>query len=150
MSQDRLSQLFEMQKALNDRVFQKQSLKDDQGQVLSMQALLDQGKSEEAKGPNTQTNKWLSGYLTALEDESRELRDELLWKWWSKDHLNMQNIRVEIVDQLHFWISLAMTAGMEADDVFRIYEQKNAVNLARQENGYSKANKNEADNESIS
>lgn len=149
MSQDRLSILFEMQKKLNDHVFQKQQLKDDSGQILKMQDLLDMGKDDSPKGPNTQTNKWLSGYLTALEDESRELREELLWKWWSKDHLNMQNIRVEIVDQLHFWISLAMTAGMEAEDVFRIYEQKNAVNLARQDQGYSKSNKDEKDNQEI-
>jgi hypothetical protein len=53
------------------------------------------------------------------------------------------------VDQLHFWISLAMTAGMDAADVFRIYEQKNHVNLQRQEQGYSKANKDEADNQHI-
>jgi dimeric dUTPase (all-alpha-NTP-PPase superfamily) len=94
-------------------------------------------------------NEWLGKYLTALDDESRELREELLWKWWSKDHLDLQNIRVEIVDQLHFWISLALTAGMSASDVFDTYLQKNAINHARQEQGYSRANKNEGDNQSI-
>lgn len=146
---DRLSQLFEMQKKLNDRVFDKQQLKDEQGQIIQMQNLLNEGKNESPKGPNTLTNRWLSNYLTAMEDESRELRDELLWKWWSKDHLDMQNIRVEIVDQLHFWISLAMTAGMEAEDVFRIYEQKNQVNLNRQDQGYNKSSKTEDDNKQI-
>ncbi len=146
---DRLQVLFDMQKALNDRVFKKQNLRDNEGQVLSSERLIALGRTEDPIGPNTETNAWLGKYLDALEDESRELREELLWKWWSKDHLNMQNIRVEIVDQLHFWMSLAMTAGMDADDVFRIYEQKNAVNLQRQEQGYSKASKNEADNQSI-
>jgi len=61
----------------------------------------------------------------------------------------MQNIRVEIVDQLHFWISLALTAGMDAEKVFDIYCQKNKVNIDRQNNDYSKKNKNEADNLSI-
>jgi dimeric dUTPase (all-alpha-NTP-PPase superfamily) len=146
---DRLETLFAMQKALNDRVFVKQNLRDHSGVVLSSERLLELGRSEEPKGPNTETNEWLGKYLNALEDESRELREELLWKWWSKDKLDMQNIRVEIVDQLHFWISLAMTAGMDAEDVFRIYEQKNLVNLQRQEQGYNKANKDETDNQHI-
>ena len=61
----------------------------------------------------------------------------------------MQNIRVEIVDQLHFWLSLAMTAGLDAEKVFSLYLQKNAVNFQRQENGYSKASKNEDENRAI-
>ena len=100
-------------------------------------------------GPNSLINEWLGKYLTALEDESRELREELLWKWWSKDFLDLQNIRVEITDQLHFWISLALASGMSAEDVFRAYTQKNAVNHARQEKGYSKENKDEGDNRNV-
>jgi hypothetical protein len=46
-------------------------------------------------------------------------------------------------------MSLAMTAGLDAEGVFRIYMQKNAVNHARQENDYSKSNKNEAENKAI-
>ena len=80
---------------------------------------------------------------------SRELGEELLWKWWSKDSLSMQNIRVEIVDQLHFWVSLALTAGMDANKVFDIYSQKNQVNIDRQNKDYSKSNKNENDNLNI-
>lgn len=143
---DMLQQIFEMQKQLNDFVFQKKDIRDRDGQVLTMAKLLGQAQREEALGPNTEVNQWLSNYLTALDDESRELREELLWKWWSKDHLNVQNIRVEIVDQLHFWISLAMTAGMDAQKVYDIYVQKNQVNIDRQKSDYSKANKNEADN----
>jgi dimeric dUTPase (all-alpha-NTP-PPase superfamily) len=77
------------------------------------------------------------------------LKDELLWKWWSKDHLDMQNIRVEIVDQLHFWLSLALTAGLDAQKVFDLYVQKNKVNIDRQNAGYSKATKDEADTKGI-
>ena len=38
---------------------------------------------------------------------------------------------------------------MTADDVFDIYKQKNQVNLNRQDYGYSKANKDEAENKAI-
>jgi len=146
---DKLEELFRMQSLLNDHVFAKKDIRDREGNVLTMTKLLEQGRADAPLGPNTEVNQWLGNYLTALQDEGRELRDELLWKWWSKDHLDMQNIRVEIVDQLHFWISLALTAGMDAQKVFDIYLQKNAVNFARQESGYSKASKNEADNKQI-
>ena len=144
-AQDKLDTLFAMQAELNDRIFAKKDIRDREGRVLTMDTL----RAEAAAGglgPNSKVNEWLGKYLQALEDESRELRDELLWKWWSKDHLDMQNIRVEIIDQLHFWISLAMTAGLDAESVFRVYLQKNAVNHQRQESGYSKAGKTEEDN----
>ncbi len=148
-TQDKLDRLFALQTELNDRIFAKKDLRDRDGKTLTMETLLKEAASGEPLGPNTLVNEWLGKYLAALNDESRELGEELLWKWWSKDHLDMQNIRVEIVDQLHFWISLALTAGMSAEGVFGIYMQKNAVNHARQEQGYSRGNKNEEDNKSI-
>ncbi len=149
MPSDKLDQLFALQLELNDRIFAKKDIRDNEGKTLTMATLMAEAKRE-ALGPNTKVNEWLGKYLQALDDESRELKEELLWKWWSKDHLDMQNIRVEIIDQLHFWMSLAMTAGLDSESVFRIYMQKNAVNHARQENDYSKSNKNEAENKSIS
>jgi dimeric dUTPase (all-alpha-NTP-PPase superfamily) len=146
---DKLDQLFALQSELNDRIFSKKDIRDREGKTLSMTTLRAEARGSEALGPNTLVNDWLGKYLTALDDESRELREELLWKWWSKDHLDMQNIRVEIIDQLHFWISLALTAGLSADEVFETYMQKNAVNHARQDGGYSRASKTEEDNKSI-
>jgi dimeric dUTPase (all-alpha-NTP-PPase superfamily) len=147
--QDKLDRLFALQSELNDRIFVKKDIRDREGKTLTMAALREAARSGEPLGPNTLVNDWLGKYLAALDDESRELREELLWKWWSKDHLDMQNIRVEIIDQLHFWMSLALTAGLSSDEVFDTYMQKNAVNHARQENDYSRANKNEDDNKSI-
>ena len=146
---DKLDQLFALQTELNDRIFAKKNIVDREGKTLTMAVLQNEARADAPLGPNTLVNEWLGKYLTALDDESRELREELLWKWWSKDHLDMQNIRVEIVDQLHFWLSLALTAGMSAEDVFNTYMQKNAINHARQDQGYSRENKNEGDNKSI-
>jgi len=146
---DKFEELFRLQEVLNNFVFTKQDLRDKNGKVLTMAALREQAQGAEPLGPNTEVNEWLRKYLEALTDESKELGEELLWKWWSKDKLDMQNIRVEIVDQLHFWLSLAITAGMDAEKVFDIYVQKNKVNIERQNAGYSKENKNEADNRGI-
>lgn len=145
---DKLDKLFKTQAALNDVIFKKQGIRTVSGRCLNTKYLLDCGEYIEG-GANSTTNQWLKNFTIAMKDETRELEEELLWKWWSKDSLNMQNIRVEIIDQLHFWISLAMTAGMDADKVFDIYMQKNRVNLERQENGYSKENKNEDDNKGV-
>ena len=141
MKTDKLDRLFALQTELNDRIFAKKDIRGRDGKTLTMDALRKEARSGSPLGPNTGVNEWLGKYLTALDDESRELREELLWKWWSKDALDLQNIRIEIVDQLHFWISLALTAGMSASEVFDAYMQKNAVNHARQDKGYSRDNK---------
>lgn len=145
---DKLEQVFALQAELNDRIFAKKGIRDFDGATLTTASLKAQAMLPEI-GPNSKTNEWLGKFQAALDDESRELKEELLWKWWSKDHLDMQNIRVEIIDQLHFWVCLAMTAGMDADMVHDIYMKKNAVNHARQDNDYSKSTKSEADNADI-
>ena len=145
-SKDMFQQIFDMQTKLNDYVSKKKGITDHTGAPLTMSFLTGQGASGEPLGPNSEVNEWIHKYLLAMEDETRELKQELLWKWWSKDILDMQNIRVEIIDQLHFWVSLAMVSGMGAEDVFRMYQQKNQVNFDRQDNGYSRATKDHGDN----
>lgn len=149
---DRLKQMFEMQKALNNFTFENKGIcEKGTGKILTSERLIELGKSNEALGPNTTTNEWLTNYLNADDDESRELREELLWKWWSKDYLDMQNIRVEIIDKLHFWMSMAMASGMDDEDVWNVYQQKFEVNMNRQKSGnYSKDSKTEDDNKGIS
>ncbi len=145
---DKLDELVNMQSKLNDNIFAKKDIRDRDGNILTVKKLQEEANKENI-GPNTEVNEWLRKYLDALDDESRELREELLWKWWSKDHLNMQNIKVEIIDQLHFWLSLALTAGLDSQKIYDIYMQKNEINFKRQESGYSKNTKTESDNQGI-
>jgi dimeric dUTPase (all-alpha-NTP-PPase superfamily) len=144
-----LKEIFKMQSDLNDYVFSKKNIKDLDGNALTTDKLIASGKSEEEILCVSITNDWLKKYSWALGDELRELNDELMDKWWSKDPLDMQNIRVELIDILHFLVSAMMTAGMEAEDVERIYTQKWKKNFARQDNGYSKSTKTEDDNKEI-
>ena len=145
---DKLEHLFELQASLNDRIFQKRSLKGQDGQILSMNRLVELAKAG-APAPASDTATWLSNYLKALQDESRELGEEIPWKWWSKESLDMEAIRVEIVDILHFWISMALVSGMDASEVHRLYLLKNQVNLDRQDNGYDASNKSGRDDEHV-
>lgn len=147
-SQDMLQSIFAMQTDLNDYVFKKNGLRDNTGTLLSINAIVEQIE----KGRllvNDLPNQWLARYTKAMEDELEELKDELLWKWWSKDEIDLQNIRVELVDLLHFLVSAMLAAGLTAEKLHDIYSQKHAVNFARQDSEYSKETKTEDDNRTI-
>jgi dimeric dUTPase (all-alpha-NTP-PPase superfamily) len=113
--QDQLRELFRMQKSLNERI-----------------GVFTDGMSEADK------TKWVLNYTRAMTQEMAELTDSVPWKWWAKyQKFDEQNARVEVVDLLHFLISLAQVLGMGADDVFAAYVKKNEVNLRRQDSGYT-------------
>src|SRR5689334_19926582 len=92
---DMLSAIFALQSQLNDFIFEKQALKDNDGKPLRMTTLIDSIQRGEL-GANDLPNQWLMRYAKAIKEELRELTDELRWKWWSKDKINLQNIRVEL------------------------------------------------------
>jgi dimeric dUTPase (all-alpha-NTP-PPase superfamily) len=143
-----LDKIFEMQTELNDYVFAKNKLKDKSGNDLNMQAIIS-AVAENKLMVNELPNEWLTNYTKAMKEELIELDEELLWKWWSKDEIDMQNIRVELIDILHFLVSAMMCAGLDAEKVFDIYQQKHTVNLKRQDSNYKKDTKTEEDNKGI-
>lgn len=145
---DMLSRIFQMQTELNDYVFTKNKLKDNAGNGLCMKAIFDAVNNEELM-VNDLPNTWLSRYSKAMSEEVAELDADLLWKWWSRDKVDIQNVRVELIDILHFLVSAMICAGLTADKVFDIYQQKHSVNLNRQDVGYNKSSKTEDDNRGI-
>ncbi len=100
---------------------------------------------------------WLNNYIAAASNELEELRDCTYWKHWCAEAkegrrfelFDLQNARVEVIDLLFFWISMAQCVGLSADDVVNLYRQKLKVNQARQDNGYSMSTKTEDDNKGI-
>jgi dimeric dUTPase (all-alpha-NTP-PPase superfamily) len=145
---DMLQSLFAMQESLNDYVFQKNGIRDTDGLPMTMHAIIEQVEGGRLSA-NDMPNLWLSRYSKAMREELVELDQELLWKWWSKDTLDLQNIRVELIDILHFLISAMISSGLSAEKVFDIYKQKHAINQARQDAGYNRASKTENDNRTI-
>ena len=146
---DMLTRIFRMQTELNDYVFKKNDLKDISGNSLTMETIYADVNSGALK-VNDLPNTWLSNYSRAMREEITELDEELLWKWWSKDEIDIQNIRVELIDILHFLVSAMICSGLTPERVYDIYRQKHAVNLNRQDSGYSKETKSEEDNKKIS
>ncbi len=111
---DQLRELFRMQQALNLRIG------------------VDTSNMDEAE-----KTQWILNYCRAMGQELAELTDSVPWKWWAKyQKFDAQNARVEVVDLLHFLISMAQVLGMSADDVFAAYLKKNEVNFKRQDSGY--------------
>lgn len=100
---------------------------------------------------------WINNYLMAMSNELEELRDCLYWKHWCAEAKagkrfclhDLQNARVEVIDLLFFWISLAQCVGLDANDVMDLYHQKLKVNHQRQTDGYSMTGKTEDDNKGI-
>ncbi len=98
--------------------------------------------------PETMTEaeqiEWTLQYSRALSQELAELIDSVPWKWWAKyQTFDQQNARVEVVDMIHFVVSLAQVLGLSADDVYRLYRQKNEVNFQRQDSGYRVKDEND-------
>lgn len=133
-----LRELFELQAELNRRVgFDAQAMRD-------------------RFDPAT-AGRWLSDYLMAMSNELEELRDCTYWKHWCQEAKegrrfeirDLQNARVEVIDLLFFWISLAQCLGLSADDCANLYRQKLRVNHARQDGQYRMAGKTEEDNRSV-
>ncbi len=123
--QDMLREIFRMQKELNARIGVRPDTMSEEEQQT-----------------------WTLNYCRALSQELAELTDSVPWKWWAKyQHFDKQNARVEVVDMIHFVVSLAQVLGLSADDVYTLYLKKNEVNFQRQDSGYD--TKDEGDNKNV-
>ena len=111
---DKLEEIFRLQEALNRRIgVDTHNMTDEQRQ------------------------QWVLNYCRAMTQELAELTDSVPWKWWAKyQKFDKQNARVEVIDLLHFLISIAQVLQMTPDDFYDAYTKKHKVNLARQDAGY--------------
>ena len=130
---DMLTEIFAMQRDLNRYTL----------------AQNDQGDYDAIPEDRELQNRWVRNYALAMTQEISELVDSTNWKWWRTkvDLFDEQNLRVELVDILHFWVSACQVMGLDAEDVHRMYMQKNAINRKRQDEGYLE--KDESDNRGI-
>ncbi len=108
-------------------------------EIFAMQQTLNQRIGVETEGMDEETRKlWILNYVRAMNQELAELTDSVPWKWWAKyQQFDEQNCRVEVVDLFHFLVSMAQVLGMSAEDIYQAYLKKNAVNMQRQESGYT-------------
>ena len=112
---DRLEHMLEIQLFLNDTINEKRGL--------------------DKIDPMT----WMQKYTLAMISELAEMLEEVNFKWWKNPKpVDDAALKEELVDILHFYLSMCLASGMDAEEMYSIYLKKNAENIARQEGKSSK------------
>jgi len=127
---DLLKTIFEKQKKLNQRILKERHDTD-------YDALCDQENND--KDITKNRIDWLLNYNRAQIHESMEMEDSLPWKWWKDydyDQIDWENIRMELIDELHFWVSKCQLVGLDPEKMSELYIKKNKLNQVRQDKGY--------------
>lgn len=107
---DKLDTIFSMQRALNEDIVRRREL---------------QGIT---------STEWIQKNVLATISELGELLDEVNFKWWKNERdIDRDALCEELVDILHFFVSMCLHAGMDAEELYRIYLDKNKENFDRQQ-----------------
>ena len=100
--------------------------------IFALQKQLDTD-IQERRGLDFSMEQWLQKDVLAMISELSELLDEVNFKWWKNPKpVDEAALHGELVDVLHFFISMCIRAGMDADKLFEGYVAKNKENFDRQ------------------
>lgn len=125
---DLLKTIFEKQYELNKRILKERH--DSDYDRLCDQTIQDTQTIH-------QRVEWILNYNRAQIHESIELEDSLPWKWWKdRERIDWDNIRIELIDELHFWVSKCQLVGLNPEGLAELYLKKNKLNQVRQDKGY--------------
>lgn len=106
---DKLDEIFMMQKAFQDDLIKNRHLE------------------------NIKPNEWIQKQTLAMISELAEVLDEVNFKWWkNKKPINEDAVKEELVDILHFFVSMCLSYGMTSEELHAIYLKKNKENFDRQ------------------
>ena len=109
---DKLETIFTMQQALNRDIAERRNLRFSK-------------------------EEWIQKNILAMLSELSEVLDEVNFKWWKNEQpLDELALKQELVDVLHFFVSMCLNAGMSAEELYSRYIEKNQENFDRQ-NGLS-------------
>jgi dimeric dUTPase (all-alpha-NTP-PPase superfamily) len=76
---------------------------------------------------------WIQKETLAMLSELAELIDEVNFKWWKNEKpVDTDKVKEELVDILHFFVSMCLKTGMDANELHQRYLNKNKENFARQ------------------
>ena len=105
---DKLDMIFQLQQSLDDDIAQRRNLE----------------FSREV---------WLQKEVLAMISELSEVLDEVNFKWWKNPKpADDAALKGELVDILHFFVSMCLKSGMTAEELFSLYREKNKENFDRQ------------------
>lgn len=105
---DKLDVIFQMQQSLNDDI-------------------------EARRGVAFTREEWMQKEVLAMISELSEVLDEVNFKWWKNPKpVDDLSLKGELVDVLHFFVSMCLKSGMTAEELFALYQAKNQENFDRQ------------------
>ena len=100
--------------------------------IFGLQKALDTDIAER-RGLEFTPEQWIQKDVLAMVSELAELLDEVNFKWWKNPKpIDSESLQGELVDILHFFISMCIRAGMDADKLYNGYIAKNKENFDRQ------------------
>ncbi len=116
---DKLKAIFQMQKYLNDEIKAKRNIK------------------------KFTKEEWMQKQTLAMLSELSELIDEVNFKWWKNPKkIDETKIKGELVDILHFFVSMCLIYDMNSEELYDMYMEKNKENFDRQKGKSQKAGYN--------
>ena len=106
---DKLEKIFELQKQLDERIERDHDI-------------------------HFTRDEWIQKDMLAIISELSEALMETNFKWWKVPReVDDDKLQEELIDVLHFFISLCIRCGLTADSMFEIYTDKNKENIKRQD-----------------
>jgi len=109
MEKDKLNVIFKMQEEFDAEVIKKRNLE------------------------NVTPKDWILKETLAMLSELSELISEVNFKWWKNEkEINWQNVKEELVDILHFFVSMCLKVNMTSEELYNLYIKKNKENFDRQ------------------
>lgn len=120
---DRLETMMEMQKEFQKRVgfnFDNMDIK-EKSQYIKEMMLWCEDEMKEALHELPFAKGWSKKYDTWTEEKIEE---------------QMTKFKKEMTDSFHFFMNILIVSGMNSEDLYNEYIDKNKINISRQENGY--------------
>jgi dimeric dUTPase (all-alpha-NTP-PPase superfamily) len=105
---DKLEHIFALQEAFDEKLVRQRQLEGD-------------------------LETWIQREVLAIVSELGELLAEVNFKWWKNPKpVDTDAVKEELVDILHFFVSMCLKAGFDAEDIYQAYLEKNQENFRRQ------------------
>lgn len=117
------------------RVFDAEEFKglDKLDIIFRMQEKFDQDVIKNRHLENIKPEEWIQKQTLAMLSELAELIAEVNFKWWkNQKEINVDNVREELVDILHFFVGMCNRMGMGSEELYDRYLAKNEENFKRQ------------------
>ena len=100
--------------------------------IFGLQKALDTD-IQERRSLDFTMEQWIQKDVLAMISELAELLDEVNFKWWKNEKpIDEEALHGELVDILHFFVSMCIRAGLDSDKLYEGYIAKNKENFDRQ------------------